>query len=94
MTATAALVVYLSWTPSDTNSVNIYRGETLLTGDLLANAYSYVDFGPLVSGETYTYTVQSVNTCGETADSSPVTATPYASLNPYTPVNPPATNWT
>ena len=75
--------VVLSWsTVSGASSYKLYRGGVLLASPTTA---SYTDTG-LTNGTAYSYTVAAVNSAGESAVSSAVTATPVVGLSSAAPL--------
>jgi len=77
-TAVSQTQINLSWTDnsSDETGFKIYRGATLVT-TTAANATTYSDTG-LTCNTAYTYTVIATNAGGDSAATSPATATTQA----------------
>src|SRR5258708_6112386 len=90
LTATAGNAqVSLFWTGSaGATSYNIKRSTTSGTEALLINVTttSYTDTG-VTNGTTYFYEVSAVGPCGESVNSSEVSATPVAPVGPAPPTN-------
>jgi fibronectin type 3 domain-containing protein len=82
--------VALSWSASsDATSYNVKRA-TVSGGPYIViaspSSTSYIDFG-LTNGTTYYYVVSAVNSAGESANSSQVSATPQPPASPLAPTN-------
>lgn len=91
-TSISSTQISLSWTAPTNNggssitNYNVYRGTSSGSETLLAqvgNDNSYTD-GTVTAGQTYFYTVTSVNSAGESIPSNEVSATPIGPPQPPT----------